>query len=181
LSNVLCTLAEVAEVSEDDIERVTERMKKTELKALCKICGLSASGKKDELRQRLRECFMSTVQDDFEAMDDDDLRVVCNTRNIPELGSRSELLKHLRAEISYCTRLLQEKPPAEPKYVDVTISSIGMTPEKFTVGGAPSVTADVLRKLAGDPFDDPPRFGMVCSSFNRRMCNATFIVSESQR
>lgn len=49
----------------------------------------------------------------------------------------------------------------EPKFVDVTIPSLGMKPEKFTAGGAPSVTADVLRGLAGDPFEDPPKYGSV--------------------
>jgi hypothetical protein len=39
---------------------------------------------------------------------------------------------------------------------------LGLKPEKFTVGGAPSVTADVIRKLAGDPFADPPKYGTVC-------------------
>lgn len=45
------------------------------------------------------------------------------------------------------------------RHFEVTIRSIGMSPEKFTDAGAPSVTADVLRKLAGDPFVDPPTYG----------------------
>ena len=56
---------------------------------------------------------------------------------------------------------MKEKSNAEPKYVDLTIKSIGMKPEKFTAGGAPSVTADVLRGLAGDPFGDPQKYGKV--------------------
>ena len=36
-----------------------------------------------------------------------------------------------------------------------------MTPTKFTAGGAPSVTADVLRGLAGDPTLDDPKYGAV--------------------
>jgi len=47
------------------------------------------------------------------------------------------------------------------KNVDVTISSIGMEPNKFTAGGAPSVTADVLRGLAGEPLGDDPKYGSV--------------------
>ncbi|GMH62613.1 hypothetical protein TrRE_jg2453 [Triparma retinervis] len=43
----------------------------------------------------------------------------------------------------------------QSKWVDVTISSIFMTPNKFTAAGAPSVTADVLRKLAGEDLDSP--------------------------
>ena len=54
---------------------------------------------------------------------------------------------------------VQQKKNAPSKYVDVTITSIGMIPEKYTSGGAPSVTADVLRSLAGDPFSDPPKYG----------------------
>jgi hypothetical protein len=45
--------------------------------------------------------------------------------------------------------------------MDVTIRSLGMAPEKYTVGGAPSVTSDVLRKLAGDPYEIPPNYGTV--------------------
>jgi len=53
----------------------------------------------------------------------------------------------------------REKKIAEPKYVDVTISSIGMKPFKFTPAGAASATADVIRNLAGDPFGDDPKYG----------------------
>lgn len=56
---------------------------------------------------------------------------------------------------------MQEKMTVPPKYIDVKVSSLGLTPEKYTAGGAPSVTADVIRKLAGDPFRDPPRYGSV--------------------
>ena len=45
--------------------------------------------------------------------------------------------------------------------MDITITSLGMEPDKFTSGGAPSATTDVLRKLAGDPFADPPQYGKV--------------------
>jgi len=60
---------------------------------------------------------------------------------------------------------IRAKNEEEPKYVDVTIKSLGMEPEKFTVGGAPSATADVLRKLAGDPFADPPKYGSAYEFF----------------
>ena len=56
---------------------------------------------------------------------------------------------------------LRAKDAEEPKYVDVKITSLEMTPDKFTAGGSPSATADVLRKLAGDPFADPPMYGKV--------------------
>lgn len=56
---------------------------------------------------------------------------------------------------------IEEKNTAVPKNVDIKIRSLGMQPVKYTAGGAPSVTADVLRSLAGDPFEDPPRYGSV--------------------
>ena len=56
----------------------------------------------------------------------------------------------------------KHKSTAEPRNVDLTITSLGMKPSKYTTGGAPSVTADVLRKLAGDPFASEPKYGTVC-------------------
>lgn len=60
---------------------------------------------------------------------------------------------------------LREKANDVPKNIEITIRSIGMKPEKYTAGGAPSVTTDVLRQLAGDPFDDPPRYGTAYDFF----------------
>jgi len=54
---------------------------------------------------------------------------------------------------------VKEVSERKNKNVDVTITSIGMAPNKFTAGGAPSVTADVLRGLAGDPLGDDPKYG----------------------
>ena len=51
------------------------------------------------------------------------------------------------------------------KNIDVTITSLGMTPTVFTAGGTPSVTANVLRSLAGDPFHDPPKYGSAYQFF----------------
>lgn len=54
------------------------------------------------------------------------------------------------------------KSKETPKYMDVTIASLGkLEPEIYTANGAPSVTANVLKKLAGDPFADPPKYGSV--------------------
>jgi DNA polymerase I-like protein with 3'-5' exonuclease and polymerase domains len=74
---------------------------------------------------------------------------------------------------------VQAKANAAPKYVEVTITSIGMEPDKFTAGGAPSCTSDVIRKLAGDPFADEPRYGTAFDYFNggdqgRAACEALF-------
>ena len=58
---------------------------------------------------------------------------------------------------------VKEQSQKKLKNVDVTVTSIGMTPNKFTAGGAPSVTADVLREFAGDPLGDDPKYGTVSS------------------
>ena len=63
---------------------------------------------------------------------------------------------------------MQQKAATPSKYIDVKISSLGLSPEKYTAGGAPSVTADVIRKLAGDPFADPPRYGSVRESTDQQ-------------
>lgn len=39
------------------------------------------------------------------------------------------------------------------KYRDLTISSLGLKPSKFTDKGSPAVSIDVLRELAGNPLD----------------------------
>mmetsp|Transcript_6377 Transcript_6377/g.13862 ORF Transcript_6377/g.13862 Transcript_6377/m.13862 type:complete len:1245 (-) Transcript_6377:289-4023(-) len=75
-------------------------------------------------------------------------------------NGENAVLKEIMQEI-------KAKNEEEPKYVDVTITSLGMEPDKFTASGAPSATADVLRKLAGDPFADPPKYGTAYDFFGR--------------
>lgn len=55
----------------------------------------------------------------------------------------------------------------ESKWFDVTISSIFMKPNKFTAAGAPSVTADVLRGLAGEDLHNERdrKYGLAYSFF----------------
>ena len=61
--------------------------------------------------------------------------------------------KHFELEVISLQELMKEKSPnGQVKALE---------PTKQTVGGSPSVTADVLRKLAGDPFADPPKRGEV--------------------
>lgn len=64
---------------------------------------------------------------------------------------------------------LKIKSKELPKFIALTVPSLGLEPEKYTAGGAPSVTADVLRKLAGDPFADPPQYGSVSRDMLLRM------------
>lgn len=66
----------------------------------------------------------------------------------------------------------KEKAGQVPKYIDVTIRSLGLTPDKFTASGAPSATSDVIARLAGDPFSDPPKFGTAYKKFGKEGCEA---------
>lgn len=176
-------------------------MTAAQLKALCKEQGLKVSGKKAELKDRLRMHLLSgktdeSKMDEFDDMSDDELRLSLAARDLETFGTRDELLTRLREDILFVQELetvippdaangyrtisealsaaakdgsavgdilaaIEEKNSAAPKNIDVKITSLGMQPEKYTAGGAPSVTADVLRKLAGDPFEDPPRYGSV--------------------
>jgi hypothetical protein len=63
--------------------------------------------------------------------------------------------------VSFVMQEVKEKAGQLSRFIDVRIPSLGLKPHKATAGGAPSVTADVLRKLAGDPFSDPPKYGTV--------------------
>jgi hypothetical protein len=81
----------------------------------------------------------------------------------------SEALEHAAKNeggaISEYLDELKLKSTEIPKFIALTITSLGLQPEKYTAGGAPSVTADVLRKLAGDPYADPPMYGSVSSKY----------------
>jgi SAP domain len=121
--------------------------------------------------------------DDLDAMTLKDLKDACIAREIRPSGSKKELLERLRQDIQMTkemrqndqsigrdecialSRLIEEKmvksEPVASKFVNVKITSLKLEPEKYTAGGAPSVTADVIRKLAGEPFADPPKYGTV--------------------
>lgn len=183
------------ESNSDDLDD----MKIPQLKALCKEQGLKVSGRKDELKDRLREHFLRVPEPtsefaELEAMSEEDLRSALRARELKTKGTRDEMLERLKADAQFTAELtaamnpkdakgfssiaealqaaaksggaaqeimeeVQAKSKEEPKYYDVTIRSLGLEPEKFTAGGAPSCTADVLRKLAGEPLEDPPRYG----------------------
>lgn len=177
-----------------------------QLKALCKEKGLKVSGKKADLKERLREQMPPTTigqdgreKDDWDIMTENDLRDALVARGLSRKGNRDELLARLRADDAYTSGIIESSSPkdredfialsdlleeasredgstlaeilaevkakasAPNKHMDVTVSSLGLEPIKYTAGGAPSVTADVLRTLAGDPFADPPKYGKVCT------------------
>ena len=124
------------------------------------------------------------IKDDLDDMSVEDLRDALVGRGLDPEGSREEVLARLRQDIKLVVEMQEDNPPTGrdsyialshmleqrakdvvptiPKFINVKITSLGLVPEKFTVGGAPSVTADVIRKLAGDPFADPPKYGTVC-------------------
>ena len=178
-------------------------MTSVQLKALCKEQGLKLSGKKADLKDRLREHFLTQTttppeEDEFDAMSDTDLQQSLVARGLDINGDRTALLQRIRQDLQYIRDLenvvapdeahgyqtisealealaknggamegiladIKAKAAKKPKAIDVTIRSLGMNPTKETAGGAPSVTADVLRSLAGDPYENPPRYGSVSS------------------
>ena len=69
---------------------------------------------------------------------------------------------------------LDGKSTLRPKFIDLTVSSIGLKPVKYTKIGAPSATSDVLRTLAGDPFADPPKYGTAFDRIGKEGCEALF-------
>ena len=128
----------------------------------------------DDLRQSLiarslddsgdRIKLLKTLREDIQYMHDLETAVAPDA-----LGHRTiiEALEEAAREGGVTEEILlsiKEKSMAKSKFVDVTVRSLGMDAIKHTAGGAPSVTADVLRKLAGDPFEDPPRYGSVRSN-----------------
>eukprot|EP00548_Thalassiothrix_antarctica_P001314 CAMPEP_0194144630 /NCGR_PEP_ID=MMETSP0152-20130528/13659_1 /TAXON_ID=1049557 /ORGANISM="Thalassiothrix antarctica, Strain L6-D1" /LENGTH=1070 /DNA_ID=CAMNT_0038844571 /DNA_START=92 /DNA_END=3301 /DNA_ORIENTATION=+ len=107
--------------------------------------GLQNSGTRKQLLQSLREDSAYTMEllSAAQPKDKNSYNVISEALKAAahkDGGTLKEILDEV-----------QEKLSAEPKFVEVKITSIGMEPFKFTTGGAPSVTADVIRKLAGDP------------------------------
>lgn len=137
-----------------------ESMSDSELKDACIARGFSSSGSRKVLLDRLRQDAAMVVEL-LNASSSDDAVDGYKTisRALEEAAANDEgTLKEILND-------LKTQSEKESKWVDVTITSIGMTPSKFTAGGAPSCTADVLRELAGDPFADPPRYGTAYKFF----------------
>jgi len=170
---------------DDDPEDALDKMSAVQLKQLLKENNLKMSGKKDELKERLRGHFLSggTV-DSYEVMTVQELRDALVARSLDSKGNKPELVARLKEDNAFALELMSEAgnggrdgyktveealnaarekggetarileevkmKSAAPKWAEVTISSIFMTPQKFTAGGAPSVTSDVLRGLAGE-------------------------------
>ena len=139
----------VNEVEEDEFDQMSD----DDLRQSLSARNLDGSGDRIEILKRLR--------DDIQYMHQ------LETAVAPDASGHMTIIEALEAaarEGGVAEEILQsikEKASAKPKFIDVTVRSLGMEAIKHTAGGAPSVTADVLRKLAGDPFEDPPRYGTV--------------------
>jgi SAP domain/3'-5' exonuclease len=119
--------------------------------------NLDDRGEREELLKRLR--------DDIQYMRELENAI---PHGVPRHQTIAEALENAAQNDGTVQGILaeiREKANEVPKHVEITIRSIGMQPGKYTAGGAPSVTADVLRGLAGDPFDDPPRYGTAYDFF----------------
>lgn len=121
-----------------------------------KARSLKTTGTRDELLERIRNdiTYASALLE-------------TNTPNNREgyVALSQALEEAANKEGGALAKFLEEfklKSKELPKYMDVKITSLGkLNPEVFTANGAPSVTANVLKKLAGDPFADPPKYGSV--------------------
>jgi hypothetical protein len=143
-------------MQQDDFETMTD----VDLRDVCATRNLDQKGSRAQLLERLRQDTAYSLE----------ILSATTDRSTDGFKSISEALeaaaKSDGGALKEILNDLKEKSNAEPKKVDLIIKSIGMIPEKFTAGGAPSCTADVLRGLAGDPFADPPLYGKVRCEFN---------------
>ncbi|KAL3922519.1 MAG: hypothetical protein SGILL_002159 [Bacillariaceae sp.] len=146
-------------------------MSDDELRQSLAARGMDQSGKRAELLQRIREDiqFVSELEN---ATPSDSLGHSTIIEALEAAASKGGVTEEILASI-------HEKAMEEPKHMEIKISSLGMHPVKHTAGGAPSVTADVLRELAGDPFEDPPRYGKAYEFFGggqqgHNACEALF-------
>jgi SAP domain len=138
--------------AKDDWDLMTEN----DLRDALAARNLSRKGNRDDLLQRLRvdDAYAAGMIKSSDPQGREDFIALSDL--LEEAASKEDgsTLAEILAEI-------KQKSQTAPKYVDVTVTSINLDPIKYTAGGAPSVTADVLKTLAGDPFADPPKYGTV--------------------
>jgi hypothetical protein len=139
------------ETSIDEFDEMSDE----ELRQSLTVRGICNDGDRFELLQKIR-CDIQFIKDVEEAAPQDSTGHTTIMEALEAKASRGGATEEILAE-------LKEKSKKVPKFREITIKSLGMQPLKYTAGGAPSVTADVLRQLAGDPFDAPPRHGLVSS------------------
>jgi hypothetical protein len=139
----------VSEPEVDDFDQMAEE----ELRQSLVARSLDDNGDRIELLKRLR--------DDIQYMRELETAVAPDALGHRTIIEALEAAAQAGGVAEEILQTMKDKANAEPKFVEVTVRSLGMPALKFTAGGAPSCTADVLRKLAGDPFEDPPRYGTV--------------------
>jgi hypothetical protein len=150
----LCTAMpdESAEDGEDEFNGMSDE----DLRDTAKARGLKIDGARDELLERIRGDIKYTKEL---------LSEQAPTTRDGYVAISQALEEAARKEGGALAEYLDEfklKSKVPPKFIDVKITSLGkLEPDTFTANGAPSVTSAVLRKLAGDPFADPPHYGTV--------------------
>mmetsp|Transcript_15877 Transcript_15877/g.43921 ORF Transcript_15877/g.43921 Transcript_15877/m.43921 type:complete len:1174 (+) Transcript_15877:74-3595(+) len=143
----------INEVEDDEFDQMSD----DDLRQSLIARNLDDKGDRQELLNRLR--------DDIQYMHE------LETAVAPDALGHISIIEALEAAardggvVEEILQSIKEKSMAKPKFMDVTVRSLGMEAIKHTAGGAPSVTADVLRKLAGDPFEDPPKYGTAYEFF----------------
>ncbi|CAM9558280.1 unnamed protein product [Pylaiella littoralis] len=177
-----------AEEVQDGFADYTAAMLKEKLKEM----GLKVSGKKDELLARVRGEEKPDPTAMYKAMSANDLRDLCATRNINKDGTKAQLLRKIVQDVvsqqdmsailhsdSSGAQKAVAPNPKMTKYREFTVSSLGLEPKKFTASGAPAVSMDVLSELAGNPYEDPPKYGGAFKHFGggpegKEACKALF-------
>jgi hypothetical protein len=143
--------ASPVESQTDDLETMLD----DDLRDALAVRSQSSAGTREELLKRLKKDIEYT-SGLLTATSPDDRDGYIALSEALEFAAKNE-----GGAITEYLNELKQKSKEIPKHIALTVTSLGLEPEKFTAGGAPSVTADVLRKLAGDPFGDPPTYGTV--------------------
>ncbi len=161
----------------DEYDDMTEQ----DLKDACAARGLDTKGTKKKIIERLREDSAYALE--LISGSGMDSKSVDGYKTVSEALAAAAHREGVNSNLATIMDDIKNKS-TEKKNVDVTITSIHMTPKKFTAGGAPSVTADVLRELAGDPFDEHgPKYGSAYEFFGggeegRRACVALYSLTQ---
>lgn len=185
-------LAEMKDDVVDEYTNYTAEMLKDKLKTM----GLKTTGKKADLLARVRGEEAPEVGAEFKVMTAEDLKHACQARGLNGDGNKADLVKKLTDDTVMQLQLQNEyreagkgkddtagteagSTPKLGKYRDLVIGTLGLIPMKFTKAGAPAVSIDVLKDLAGDPYDNPPRYGRAYKSFGggregREACEALY-------
>jgi DNA polymerase I-like protein with 3'-5' exonuclease and polymerase domains len=135
-----------------------DEMSFDELQDQCKNHGLPYGGTEKELRDELKNDCAYSLQLGSASTPNSKNAYETIGNSLQKKAENNEILQEILNKIG-------AKKAAGPKFIDVTITSIGMKPQKYTIGGAPSVTSDVIKTLAGDPFRDKPKWGTAMEFF----------------